>query len=106
MIKEKSCGVVLYRFADSGSVEILLLHYPGGHWDFPKGHMEEGEKEIQTALRELEEETGIKNVKIIDDFRGKIHYFFVRNGETISKIVVYSNLRIFYKITRRCTWKH
>jgi bis(5'-nucleosidyl)-tetraphosphatase len=89
MIHEKSCGVVLYHMEASKSVEILLLHYPEGHWDFPKGHVEEGEEEMQTALRELEEETGIKDVEIVDGFREKMHYFFMHKGDKISKTVVY-----------------
>lgn len=89
MIHEKSCGVVLYHTADSKSVEILLLHYPEGHWDFPKGHVEEGEKEVETALRELEEETGIKDVELVENFREKMHYFFTHKEETISKDVYY-----------------
>lgn len=89
MIHEKSCGVILFYAADSNSVEILLLHYPEGHWDFPKGHVEEGESEIQTALRELEEETGIKDVRLVDGFREKMHYFFTKKKDGISKTVCF-----------------
>ena len=60
---EKSCGVVLFR--EDPRREYLILHYPGGHLDFAKGHVEKGEEraEKRTALRELEEETGIKTVE-------------------------------------------
>ena len=52
---ETSCGVVLINLGS-----ILLLEYPQGHWDFPKGHLEEGDESRQAAARrELEEETGI-----------------------------------------------
>ena len=54
---EKSCGIILVN-QDS----ILLLHYPSGHWDFPKGHVDGEEKEEDTARRELLEETGISDV--------------------------------------------
>ena len=81
---EKSCGVVLLN-----SNKVLLLQHPdtttSGHWDFPKGHVEKGEDEIQTALRELKEETGIDKVKIIDDFHNLISY----SKETILKEVVF-----------------
>jgi len=87
MIHEKSCGVVVYHTTKSGTVEILLLHYPEGHWDFPKGHVEEGEEDLDTALRELEEETGISDVDIIDGFKEKMHYFFTKKEGTVSKIV-------------------
>ena len=57
--KEKSCGALVYRIKN-GELELLLLkHRFGGHWSFPKGHVEEGETEVETALREVHEETGL-----------------------------------------------
>jgi bis(5'-nucleosidyl)-tetraphosphatase len=70
---EKSCGIVLFREQDKEKL-FLLLHYPGGHWDFPKGHVEEGEEEKETATRELLEETGIADVWFVDGFREEIAY--------------------------------
>ena len=62
MIKtEFSAGVILYRQLKD-SREYLLLHYPGGHFDFPKGHLEQDETEREAAYRELKEETGIDRV--------------------------------------------
>lgn len=59
-IFQKSCGVVPFRRL-GGNAEILLLFQRGsGTWSFPKGHMEAGETEQQTALRELFEETGFR----------------------------------------------
>ncbi len=84
---EKSCGVVLYKEGDPR--QYLLLHYPEGHWDFPKGHVEEGETEIDTALRETKEETGITDVEIDKGFREKISYFYTRDGKSIYKEVIY-----------------
>jgi 8-oxo-dGTP pyrophosphatase MutT (NUDIX family) len=88
---EKSCGLVVFN-----SNKILLLKYSanntqgeGGHWDFPKGHVEQNETELETALRELEEETGISKVEIIDDFRHSISYTFSRRSESISKEVIF-----------------
>ena len=57
---QKSCGVVPFRRL-GGNAEILLLFQRGsGTWSFPKGHMEAGETEQQTALRELFEEAGFR----------------------------------------------
>ena len=87
---DKSCGVVLFN-----SRKVLLLRHSsissrgGGHWDFPKGHIDDGETEIQTALRELEEETGIAHVKVIDGFRDTITYTFSGGQEQIGKEVVF-----------------
>lgn len=94
MVKEKSCGIILInRGGDTtqGSREpkFLLLHYPQGHWDFPKGHTEINEDEFATTRRELTEETGIIDVKFYDGFREKIHYFFKQDGELMSKNVIF-----------------
>lgn len=70
---EKSCGAVVYR-KYHGNTEILLIrHINSGHWSFPKGHMEEGESEIQTAKREVFEETSIK-IYIDPTFRESVYY--------------------------------
>lgn len=87
MIKEKSCGVVIFK--KNGEKEFLLLHYPSGHWDFPKGHIEEGEKEEETARREIEEETGIKDIKFHSDFRERIEYYYRREKKLFWKEVIF-----------------
>ena len=53
---EKSCGAVVFRIGERGP-EALVIHQNAGHWGFPKGHVEPGEDEEQTALREILEET-------------------------------------------------
>jgi len=85
---EKSVGLVTWRHTPQGRV-FLLLHYPGGHWDFPKGHVDKGESEQQTALRELLEETQISDARILESFRTSMSYFFHRNGRTVRKEVAY-----------------
>jgi len=52
------------------------MHYKAGHWDFPKGHIEDGETHQQTACRELAEETGIKNVEVLPNFKYEYDYEF------------------------------
>lgn len=80
---ETSCGFILINY-DS----ILLLQYPQGHWSFPKGHVEEqDENHHSTALRELTEETGIKEVVIVDGWNARTEYTFKRKGKDISKEV-------------------
>jgi 8-oxo-dGTP pyrophosphatase MutT (NUDIX family) len=83
-MQEKSAGTIVFR-----GDEVLLLHYIAGHWDFPKGNIESGEKEEETALRELEEETGIKHAEVIPGFREEIVYFYRRRGMTIRKTVIF-----------------
>lgn len=75
MPREKSAGAVVFRREDS-KIYYLLLHYESGHWDFPKGHIEKGENEAETVKREVAEETGLKDIEIIDGFKEYIKYFF------------------------------
>ena len=73
MKRERSCGAVVYR-KKKGELEILLIcHKNGGHWAFPKGHVEKGETDEETALREIREETGLK-VKLKTDFHESVTY--------------------------------
>jgi len=86
MPKEKSCGAVLFR-KSKGRIFYLLLHYETGHWDFPKGNQEKGEKEEETAAREIEEETSINKIKLIEGFKQQIKYFYKIKGALVSKEV-------------------
>jgi len=58
MARERSAGAVIFRKID-GEIRYLLLHYhyKTYFWDFPKGNMEEGEREDATVRREVREET-------------------------------------------------
>lgn len=82
---EKSCGALVYR-KSHGNVEILLIkHKNGGHWSFPKGHVESGETEAETATREIMEETGI-DIILDTTFREIVTYSPKKNTQ---KDVVY-----------------
>lgn len=87
---EKSCGVILYKL-ENGVREYLLLHYPGGHWDFAKGHVESIDKsEEETARRELREETGIIEIEFNPNYRNAMYYEFKRGrNEIVKKTVVF-----------------
>ena len=56
---EKSCGAVIFRKDENWNV-LLIRHAKGRHISFPKGHVEPGETESQTAEREILEETGLR----------------------------------------------
>lgn len=86
MQQEHSAGILVYRF-DGGIPCILLLHYTAGHWDFPKGHLEQGETPEQAARRELSEETGMVEVKLDPDWRQSLHYIYTAHGRRIAKQV-------------------
>jgi len=86
MIEATSAGAILFR--DSrGKREYLLLKSRPGDWEFPKGGVE-GEEELQqTAIREVEEEAGISDFRLLDGFRRDYDYVFQANGDTIHKTV-------------------
>lgn len=86
---EKSCGLVVFR-KENGENLFLVLKYPGGHYDFPKGHVEiEDSSERATALRELEEETGIKNLRFVEGYREEISYIYNRKNKLSNKQVIF-----------------
>ena len=74
MKREKSCGALVVRKNGESYDLVLLRHRFGGHWSFPKGHVEAGENERQTALREVREETGL-TIRLLDGFRESVEYF-------------------------------
>ncbi len=76
MIHEKSAGLIVFRRHPQEGTQYLVLYHRGSYWNFPKGKMEQGESEIETAIRETEEEAGLKNLKIIDGFREQTQFFF------------------------------
>ncbi|MFH1036655.1 MAG: NUDIX domain-containing protein [Patescibacteria group bacterium] len=91
---EKSAGAVIFR-KEQGKIYYLLLHYPSGakkkreYWDLPKGHIEKGEKELETARREVGEETGLSDIKFVGGFKTLIKYFFTFKGKNILKFVTF-----------------
>ena len=92
--QETSAGGVVFR-ANGGDPLFLLIRDSYNNWGFPKGHLEEGERPEDAALREVREETGIHDVAMrgtIDTidwyfrFRGKLihkvcHFFLMETGQ-------------------------
>jgi len=91
---EKSAGAVIFR-RENNKIYYLLLHYPSSakapkeYWDFPKGHIEKGEKLEETVKREVKEEAGLEDIKFVDGFKEGIKYFFKFKEKNILKFVTF-----------------
>lgn len=91
---EKSCGAIVYR-KFHGNTEILLIkHIRSGCWSFPKGHMENGESEPDTAVREIKEETNIDIV--IDDTEFRETVVFSPRRDVTKEVVYFIGRAVSY----------
>jgi 8-oxo-dGTP pyrophosphatase MutT (NUDIX family) len=86
MIEATSAGAILFRDT-RGRREYLLLKSRTGDWEFPKGGVEGKEELQQTAIREIEEEAGIYQFRLLDGFREDYEYVFQAGSSTIHKTV-------------------
>ncbi len=85
-LNEKSCGAVVFR-RKSGNTEFLLVkNKKGSNWGFPKGHIEKGETEKDTAIREVMEETGVQ-IAPLDGFRAISEYH--PKGKIVKQVVFF-----------------
>ncbi len=88
MKKEKSCGAVVFT-REHGDIRFVIIKNVLGYYGFPKGHMEKGETEQDTALREIKEETGL-SVTLLPDFRTTDSHPLTREGRPhIIKDIIY-----------------
>lgn len=86
--KDQSYGVVPV-FKNGDDFQFLLIHHAGGHWAFPKGHSIGDETPVETAQRELFEETGVKNCKILENISFEERYSFENEDKLYDKVVTY-----------------
>lgn len=82
-------GFIIYRRTEEG-IKYLLLYRRGGYWNFPKGHFEEGESAMETALRETFEETGLKREELVitPNFKTLVRFHFKVNKKVIHDTVI------------------
>ncbi len=80
-VREFTAGGVVFRRRGL-LVDILMIQDRAGRWTIPKGHVEEGESLQQTALREVQEETGLHNLRIGEKL-DKLHFFYRKEGKLI-----------------------
>lgn len=90
MAYEKACGTIVINDG-----KVLVIKQKQGFWGFPKGHMEQGESEIQTAIRETKEET---NLDVIIENKTRFCLNYIIENKNINKEVVYYIAKVDGKI--------
>ena len=98
MKHEKSCGAVVFTRID-GEIKYVLAQALGGHYGFPKGHVEPGETEEETALREIYEEVNLRP-ELIPGFRAVSEYYIPdtdSHKQVIFFLAEYRNQQIIYQ---------
>lgn len=104
MAELKSCGFLIVR---GSPIEAFLLMRHPDRWDLPKGHVDAGETEMECALRELSEETGLcpADIEIIPGFRFTHHYQVrgKRDGQLRDKTLVVFLARLLRDVPIDCT---
>lgn len=76
-----SGGIVFRRHAKTGELQLLLIQDAKDRWTIPKGHVEAGEEPKDTAEREIKEETGLQDMKVMN-WLGKVNFRY-RRGHTL-----------------------
>jgi ADP-ribose pyrophosphatase YjhB (NUDIX family) len=84
VVREPTAGGIIFRRSvkDDKEVEILLIQDAKNRWTIPKGHIEEGESSKQTAEREIREETGLQEMKVLN-WLGKINFRYRRQQSLV-----------------------
>jgi bis(5'-nucleosidyl)-tetraphosphatase len=102
MKRERSYGVIVVHIDEAHHVQFLLVQGYGNYWGFPKGHTEPNETALETALRELQEETGITDIDILEgQYFDESYVIEKKKGSDIDKSVRYFVGKVSQKKARR-----
>lgn len=88
-IREESFGIIPLRHFNTDWEIFIILHKQGNHWGFPKGKADRGEQPLESAKRELKEETGLKVENLLQEEPISEQYTFYRSGKKVLKQVHY-----------------
>lgn len=89
MKSEYSFGIIPLKQLEGVTHVLLIFHKGGRHWSFPKGHKDPEETDLETAKRELKEETGLDVALLLSDEPYRESYHFYKFHEKVHKTVVY-----------------
>ncbi len=87
MLIDKSCGAVVYTI-EGDEIKYILVEEASGFFSFPKGHVEDGETEEETATREIKEEIGLE-LSLIPGFREVQEYDLLDRPDVKRQIVFF-----------------
>lgn len=82
VVREPTAGGIIFRRSKEDQIEILLIQDAKNRWTIPKGHIEEGESAKETAKREISEETGLQEMKVLN-WLGKINFRYRRQQSLV-----------------------
>jgi ADP-ribose pyrophosphatase YjhB (NUDIX family) len=82
VVREPTAGGIIFRRKNERDIEILLIQDAKNRWTIPKGHIEEGESAKETAEREIREETGLQEMKVLN-WLGKINFRYRRQQSLV-----------------------
>ncbi|MBQ8954096.1 MAG: NUDIX domain-containing protein [Clostridia bacterium] len=87
MNHEYSCGAVVFT-REAGQPRYVIIRSLEGIYGFPKGHMEPGETEAQTALREIREEVGL-TPRLLPGFRVEANHLLPKKPDTMKHVIYF-----------------
>ncbi|MEZ4156593.1 MAG: NUDIX domain-containing protein [Candidatus Paceibacterota bacterium] len=87
--KVVSAGIIVFRKSKEGT-KFLVLYHGRGYWNFPKGKLEASERSWQAAIREVQEETGLKKneLRLVGNFKAFEKFHYKRGKDNIFKVVI------------------
>ena len=83
---ERSCGAIVFRKINDEYRYLVIKNKRSAHWSFPKGHVEKGETDEETAVREVLEESGI-HINIVPGFMATSDYLI--QGRVEKQVNIY-----------------
>ena len=87
LLREFSSGGIVIK-SQGPEIKILLIKDPYGKWTWPKGKIDRRETSLNAAIREIKEETGLKNIRMLSKI-GQTNYFYKREKRLIYKTVYF-----------------